>query len=257
MTRGVWLFLGAVLGVLYLPLIPPVLESFRAGDGFIANYIGIAANAVLMEGIRNTAVLGLTVAVITPLIALSVAQTLRAWGRARLILGLILLPLFVPGVSMGLATALVFQVIGLEASMVSIALVQILWALPFATLLLLTVMAGFDRAYLEAAHMLGAHPLRAFIDIELPQIWPGILGAGIFSLILSFNETIRTSIVQGGSNTVQTYLWSQYQQVGLTPPLYALMTLLIALTLVLVGLLAVLDRRLLARRQIDAADLDA
>jgi len=39
--------------------------------------------------------------------------------------------------------------------------------------------------------------LQAFVDIELPLIRPGILGAATFSLILSFNETIRTAAVQG------------------------------------------------------------
>ena len=63
----------------------------------------------------------------------------------------------------------------------------------------------------------------------------GYFGAALFSLILSFNETIRTSIVQGPYNTVQTYIWSTYKQVGLSPILYALMSVLIALTLVLVA----------------------
>ena len=34
------------------------------------------------------------------------------------------------------------------------------------------------------------------IEIELPQLGQGLLGAALFSLILSFNETIRTSLVQ-------------------------------------------------------------
>jgi putative spermidine/putrescine transport system permease protein/spermidine/putrescine transport system permease protein len=42
---------------------------------------------------------------------------------------------------------------------------------------------------------------------------------------------------------VQTYLWAQYQQVGLMPNLYALMTILIVATLVLLGVLAVLGAR--------------
>ena len=49
--------------------------------------------------------------------------------------------------------------------------------------------------------------------------------------------------MQGGRNTVQTYLWSQYQQVGLSPNLFALMTLMIVVTLALIALLAILDRR--------------
>jgi hypothetical protein len=36
-------------------------------------------------------------------------------------------------------------------------------------------------------------------------------------------------------NTAQTYIWSTYLQVGLSPTLYALMSLLILATLALVG----------------------
>jgi ABC-type spermidine/putrescine transport system permease subunit II len=238
-----WGFVLLCLIFLYAPLLPPMIRSVDSAGGPLTAYGAIMSDAVLMDGIANTAIVGGLVAVISPLLALALAQALRVWRRPRLILALVMLPLFVPGVSMGVATALFFRVLGLESSMLSMVLVQVLWALPFATLVIVTVMASFDQVYLEAAHMLGANRLRAFFEIELPQIWPGLMGAAIFSLILSFNETVRTSIVQGGENTVQTYLWSQYQQVGLSPPLYALMTLLILATLVLVGLLAVLDRR--------------
>ena len=144
---------------------------------------------------------------------------------------------------MGVATALFFKILGIPPSLLTITAVQVLWALPFAFLVILTAMANFDQVYLEAAYMSGAGRLRAFFEVELPQIHPGIMGAAVFSLILSFNETIRTAVVQGGRNTVQTYLWSQYQQVGLAPNLFALMTLMIAATLLLIAALAVLDYR--------------
>ncbi|MGR3570680.1 ABC transporter permease [Brevirhabdus sp.] len=238
-----WGFVLLSLIFLYAPLLPPVIRSLDGTGGPFSAYGAILSDAVLLEGIANTALVGLLVAIIAPALALALAQALRAWRRPRLILALVMLPLFVPGVSMGVATALFFRVLGLDASIASMVLVQVLWALPFATLVIVTVMAGFDHVYLEAAYVLGANRRRAFLEVELPQIWPGLMGAAVFSLILSFNETVRTSIVQGGENTVQTYLWSQYQQVGLSPPLYALMTLLIVLTLVLVALLALLDRR--------------
>lgn len=241
-----WAFLGAVLVFLYAPLVPPAIRSFArtAPDaGPFAHYGSILQDPVLVGGILTTLIVGALVALITPILALAIAQALRVWHAPRLILALVLLPLFVPGVSMGVASALFFRVLGIDPSLLTITVVQVLWALPFATLILLTVMANFDEAYLEAAKMLGATPGRAFLDIELPQIYQGVLGAAIFSLILSFNETVRTSIVQGGRNTVQTYLWSQYQQVGLSPRLYALMTVLIAVTLVLLAVMASLERR--------------
>ena len=139
-------------------------------------------------------------------------------------------PLFIPGVSMGLSLALFFRQLGIPPSLLTILFIHVLWALPFATLIILTVMAGFDPVYLEVAYMHGANRWRAFRDVELPLISPGIVSAGTFAMILSFNETERTALVQGQLNTVQTYIWSTYKQIGLSPSLYALMSLLILLT---------------------------
>jgi ABC-type spermidine/putrescine transport system permease subunit II len=180
---------------------------------------------------------------ITPILALAAAMAIRELRLPRLILLLMLVPLFIPGVSMGLATALFLRQLGITPSLASIAVVQILWALPFATLVVLTAMSTFDPVYLEAAFMSGANRLRAFLDVELPLIRPGVSAAAVFSLILSFNETIRTSIVQGPRNTVQTYIWSTYKQIGLSPALYALMSLLIVLTLSMVAVLLIAGAR--------------
>ena len=242
-TAGTWLFLGLVLVFLYAPLVPPAINSFEGSGAVFANYVAIFEDARLMRAARTSLYVGLLTAVITPVLALLAAQAVRTWRRPRLIIGVLLIPLFVPGISMGVATALFFNLLGIPPSLLTITAVQVLWALPFAFLVILTVMANFDQVYLEAAYMSGAGRLRAFFEVELPQIHPGILGAAVFSLIISFNETIRTAVVQGGRNTVQTYLWSQYQQVGLSPNLFALMTLMIVATLVLIVALAVLDYR--------------
>jgi putative spermidine/putrescine transport system permease protein/spermidine/putrescine transport system permease protein len=232
-----------VLAFLYAPLVPPAINSFEGGGAVFANYTAIFEDARLMRATRTSLYAGLLTAVITPVLALLAAQAVRTWRRPRLIIGVLLIPLFVPGISMGVARALFFKLLGISPSLLTITAVQVLWALPFAFLVILTVMANFDQVYLEAAYMSGAGRLRAFFEVELPQIHPGILGAAVFSLIISFNETIRTAVVQGGQNTVQTYLWSQYQQVGLSPNLFALMTLMIVATLVLIVALAVLDYR--------------
>jgi ABC-type spermidine/putrescine transport system permease subunit II len=242
-TLATWLFLGLVLVFLYAPLIPPVVNSFEESGSLFANYAAIFEDARLMRAAQTSLYVGLLTATIAPMLALLAAEAVRVWRLPRLIIGILLIPLFVPGISMGVATALFFKLLGIPPSLLTITAVQVLWALPFAFLLILTVMANFDQVYLEAAHMSGAGRLRAFFEVELPQIHPGILGAVVFSLIISFNETIRTAVVQGGQDTVQTYLWSQYQQVGLSPNLFALMTLIIVATLVLIAALAALDYR--------------
>ena len=241
-ARGwIWVGIALVVALLYLPLIPPLLFSLvpeNANEGRITlRWYGEMWKNPLLTGAMETSLeAGFIVAVVAPTLALVAAMAIRELRVPRLVLLLMLLPLFVPGVSMGLAAALFFRILGVAPSLATIALVQILWALPFATLVVLTAMSTFDPVYLEAAYMSGANRWRAFRDIELPLIWPGISGAATFSLILSFNETIRTSIVQGPLNTVQTYIWSTYKQIGLSPTLYALMTLLIGVTVGLVSI---------------------
>ena len=197
--------------------------------------------------IETSAKVAVLAGLITPLLALGAAMAVRELRRPRLVVLLLLAPLFIPGVSLGLANAFLFQQLGVFPSLFTITVIHVLWALPFAFLIVLTAMATFDPVYLEAAYVHGANRLRAFLTIELPLVWPGILGASTFSIILSFNETVRTGLVQGPLNTVQTYIWSRYLQVGLTPSIYALMSLMILITLLLIAAMLLFSLRMRKR----------
>lgn len=236
-----WLFLIIIILFLYAPLLPPTMKSFDGVEGAWVSYQALFSDEQLLKSLKNSGIASAAAALIAPFIALVAAQLLRKFQTPGVILGIILIPLFVPGVSMGVSTALFFKLLSISPSIASIIAVQTLWALPFAFLVIVTVMASFDQVYLEAAYMSGRGPVQAFLEVELPQIHHGITGAIIFSFIISFNETIRTSIVQGGNNTVQTYIWSHYQQIGLSPKLFALMTILIVITLLLIFILAFVD----------------
>lgn len=148
-----WSLVALVLVFLYAPLVPPAVNSFRdVGDGGIfANYAAILGDGRLLAAGRTSLIVGLLVALISPLLALLAAEAVRVWRIPRLVLGVILIPLFVPGISMGVATALFFQTLGISPSLLTITAVQVIWALPFAFLIILTVMANFDPIYREAA----------------------------------------------------------------------------------------------------------
>ena len=238
-------FLGLVLMFLYLPLLAPFSAALSDVDGHwsLAPLAAMAADPSLRSAIGNSLIIAVAVGLITPLLALACAQAVRTLAIQRSILVVVLLPLFVPGVSLGVALAVSFQVFGVIPSLATMVTAQVLWALPFAFLIVLTSMASFDTVLLEAAHTCGANRWQAFIEVELPLIRQGLGGAALFSVILSCNETIRTALVQGGNNTVATLIWSRYQQVGLGPELHALMALIIFLTLGLITALAVLETR--------------
>jgi spermidine/putrescine transport system permease protein len=244
-----WAFVAGVLVLLYLPLVPPLIFSVMpagpAGGGRLTLrwYAELPDNPVLVEAVENSVLIAVLVGLVTPPLALLAAMAVRELRLRRLIVMTMLLPLFIPGVSLGLATAVFFRMLDITPSLWTITGVHVLWALPFAFLIILAVMATFDPVYLEAAYLHGANRWRAFLDVELPLIRHGVLGAAIFSMILSFNETIRTALVQGPLNTVQTYIWATFLQVGLSPTLYALMSLLITLTLGLVVALLLVGAR--------------
>jgi ABC-type spermidine/putrescine transport system permease subunit II len=246
-----WIYLSAILAMVYLPLLPPMLTSLSPSGRnpdlssiTFRWYTELAANPVLNVSIVTSIEVALAVGLITPLLALLGAMAVRELPARRLTLLILLLPLFIPGVSLGLASAFFFNILGIEPSLWTVGIVNVMWALPFAFLIVLTAMSIFDPIYLEAAYVHGAGRLRAFLNVELPMLWPGIFGSASFSIIVSFNETVRTALVQGPLNTVQTYIWSRFLQVGLAPPTYALMSVMIVLTaaLILTILLASLHR---------------
>ena len=252
----VWGYVAAVLVFLYLPLIPPMLFSLAQPTPqgtmlTVRPYVELWGNPVLVGAIRTSLIIGVLTALLTPPLAVLAAMGVRELRAPRAVLLLLLMPLFIPGVSMGLAGAFLFRLLSVTPSLWTILIMHVMWALPFAFLIVLTAMAGFDPAYLEAAYVLGAGRVRAFFDVELPLTAPGIAGAAMSAFILSLNETVRTGLVQGPLNTVQTYIWSTYLQVGLSPTIYALISLLIVLTMVLV--LIVLP--LLGRRTMRTASL--
>ena len=194
-----WIFTMVVLVFLYAPLVPPLILSATARYQFgqvtdepsftLRWYVEMWSNPILVDSFETSVIVAVIVGVVTPVLALLAAMAVRELKVPRLIIILMLLPLFVPGISMGIATASSSASSGIPASLLSIIVIHVVWALPFAFLIVLTVMTTFDPVLLEAAHMTGANRWRAFFDIELPLIYPGVVGAAIFSMIISFNET--------------------------------------------------------------------
>lgn len=237
--------LVAVLAFLYGPLLQPILVSFSvtgqidSGMQFTTDwYSKMVHSEIIMKSLWTSVLAALLTAVIAPTLALIAVMAIREFRAKRAIVLLMILPLFIPPVTMGLASAFFLKLLGVPSSLLTILLVQVIWALPFAFLVIVTVMASFNTVYLEAAYMSGANRWRAFLDIELPVIFPGISGAAIFSGIIAFNETIRTTMVQGPNNTIQTYIWSTFLQVGLSPQLFAVMASLILITVAMVIVMA-------------------
>lgn len=239
-TRVFGAYTVLVIAVLLLPLaflIPVSLHPDGAPriplDPTLQWYEAVLSNGDLIAALTQSIKLGVLTSVVTTPLAFLAAMGTRNVARRSTVIGLFLLPVFMPGTSVGLGLAVYFQLLEIQLSIWTMLVAHVLWAFPFAYIIILTSMASFDPHLKEAAYDLGATEVRAFVDIELPHIQPGLLGAAIFSFTLSFNEFSRTTLVRSATDTLPTYVWGRVQNLGLDPTIYAISALTIIVSAVL------------------------
>jgi putative spermidine/putrescine transport system permease protein len=183
----------------------------------------------------------LAVAVETGLIAAAFSLVIAfAYRRrspgARLLFPTVLLALMTPGILLGLGISLWWRILNLQPGHLSLLGVHVVWALPFAFLVMLAVLNRFDPRIEESARDLGASEARTFFEVVFPIIWPGVLSAALFGFTLSLNEFER-SVLATSENTLPLQLWAMLTVQIIEPDLYALGTLTTVVTFVIVGAL--------------------
>ncbi|CAM4413468.1 ABC transporter permease subunit [Paenibacillus alkaliterrae] len=68
---------------------------------------------------------------------------------------------------------------------------------------------------LSAAELLGAHRMRAFVTVILPNIWPGVIVSTLLSFSVLFGEFVLTNMLVGGHiQTIQIYLVQRMNESG-------------------------------------------
>ncbi|MEO9338510.1 ABC transporter permease [Mesorhizobium sp. SB112] len=161
----------------------------------------------------------------------------RFRGREAL-RALFMTPMILPVVVLAVALYAFFLKIGLNGTTVGFVMAHLVLALPFSILALTGALEGFDRSIEDAAVLCGASPLEAKLRITLPSISHGLFSAAIFSFLTSWDEVVLAIFM--ASPTLQTLpvkIWATLRQ-DLTPVIAAASTLLIAVTILLMLLVA-------------------
>jgi ABC-type spermidine/putrescine transport system permease subunit II len=233
------------IAMIYVPMLWLAIMSFAesplSGMPYpltLGNYDALVGDERWIPPLQTSLIMSLLVALVCMVIATMVGRAITRMRRPGGVLLLTLLPLFVPGLTMGAALFIFLRtMLGLTMGLWSIFLAQLIWALPFALLLVLVIASRFDLRLLEAAEDLGAPPWRRFWDIEMPLLRPGVFGAGVFGFLLSFNELLRSLFLRGVETTMPIYNWamaaSQQSQV---PIIFSLATIILVVTLPVMGL---------------------
>lgn len=241
--EGLWkAFMG--FWILYI-LAPPVMLVFisldtapyvRVPQGItFEKYELMLQSDALITAMFRSLKLGVVTMVVAPFLSLLAVLSYRKTSYKALFVGAMILPLFVPGVVQGFSLLMLFKQLGYTNPFVATAIGHVIWAFPFAFLVILTSMSTVREDVLLASSDLGANEFETFRHVILPQIQPGVVSAVIFSFVLSFNEFSRTVYLQFGENTIPTYVFAKLQ-VELSPEVFAIAGLTVAVSFVLIGI---------------------
>ena len=205
------LIIGLTLAVLVLPLIPLILWSVAWRWDFPALLPqfdlwawGELGGAKISRALRVSVPLSLSVVLLALLLSFFPAKILgtsRFKGK-RLIELLLLLPSFIPQISVVFGMQSVFRALGLYSTVAGVVVAQLVFQVPYMTLLLSAVFRGYDVQLEEQAACLGVGKMHTLWHVCLPAVRPGVMVSCVFSFIGSWGCYLLTAVL--GPTKLQT-----------------------------------------------------
>jgi spermidine/putrescine transport system permease protein len=259
---NVWF--AILLVFLYTPLALLLVFSFNDNNlpvfplrGFTTQaYQDFAANPELRASVVTSAKIAAVaslLAVVLGVLASIVLVRRRVVGRGAAS-ALLLSPLVVPYIALAIGLLVFFNEVSLPLGFPTLVMGHVVLSIPYTILILVPRLERLDIRLEEAARDLGAGALQTFRLITLPLLLPALVSAYIVAFVLSFDEIVVASFVNGDTTTFPLYLFSQLRFPTLLPQVIAVACIVMALSVILlIG--AEIGRRVVERRL--GADLAA
>ncbi len=230
-----WLSKGlftVFLFFVYAPLFVLVVFSFNDSailtfplKGFTLRwYEQFFGSGTILQAVVNSLTLGGSVALIATAMAILASFAIVRYNfRGKAVFSyLIIMPMVIPYIIMGVSLLIFFSYLGFELSLFTVLLSHTLVALPFATLVLVARLIGFDKSLEEAAMDLGADELTTFRKVTLPLMFPGVLAATMISFLISFEDVVLAFFTIGYQPTIPIYILGQLRHPTNLPILTAI-----------------------------------
>ena len=252
---------GAWAVIVYIFLFAPILAivafSFNTGRSLevwdkagLSSYSAFFQDQVVQDAIRTSLIAALGSALIATILGSMAGMALaRMPGRWQLFfLAFLGLVLVTPEIVSAIALLIWDVRLGSSWSFFANGLVRLwighsLFSTAVVTLIVRARMQGIDESLEEAAADLYAPPFRRFRQITLPLMLPAVIAGLLLSFSLSLDDTIISTFVNvAGTTPWPVYVFSAVRSV-LRPEIAAVSTVMLFVTLLAVGLVAVVLRR--------------
>jgi putrescine transport system permease protein len=232
------------LAFLYLPIVILVIYSFNAsrlvtvwGGWSLRWYSEFFQDKAMIDAAWMSLGVGATSATIATLLGTLAAVALargEGFKGRTLFSGMLYAPLVMPEVITGLSLLLLFVALDAERGFWTVTIAHTTLTMCFVAVVVQSRLGSLDRSLEEAAMDLGCDPVRAFIAVTLPLIWPAIAAGWMLAFTLSLDDLVIASFTTGpGSATLPIRIYSEVR-LGVKPEINAICTLVIALIAVVI-----------------------
>jgi iron(III) transport system permease protein len=211
-----------LLAFFVVPLVAILGKSLLTPDGLgLGNYLRIVGSARFIELVVNSVVMSGLASLITVVLAFIFAyatQRCRLPGRELLTL-IAMLPLFAPSLVQAQGLVLLLgrngilnRQFGLGIDIYGfwgVVIANVLYAFPFALLILAAALAVGDARLYESARVMGAKPLRIFWTVTLPGARYGLAAAFFVAFSLIMTDFGNPVVIGGDFNVLATEVYNQ------------------------------------------------
>ncbi len=255
--RVMRVFFALVVVFLYAPIVILLVFSFNRASvpafplsGFTLRwYHDFLHDGSMRSALETSAIVAAMSSVVAVALGIlaSVALARRGFRGKGLVTALLLSPLVIPFVVLGIAMLLLFHILGVTLSLLTVVIGHVVISLPYTILVLLPRLQQIDASLSEAAYDLGAGPLRTFRWVTLPLILPAVLSAFLIAFTASFDEYAVASFLIGPRVTFPIFLYSRLRFPSQLPEVIAVAVVVLTVSLVVIIAAEVWRRRAEAR----------
>ena len=197
-----------------------------------ASYAYVLKDRAFESVIANSFEIALLTIIFSMLLGVPAAYALSktSWPIKIACLTALLSVRLFPDVSSVIAITQIFVSLDLQNTRIGAALAHALLALPYVIYIAIGVFEAIPKDLEEQALVLGASRTYALMRVVMPLALPGIIAAGIYTFLLSWDEFIFVYFLLGfgNINTLTVYL---KKQLAYSPPQNYLATISVILSL--------------------------
>lgn len=237
---------------LYAPIVILVVFSFNDSRsvfkwaGFTTRwYTRLFQDEAIMSALKNSLIVATISTLISTVLGTMVAIAMERYSfGAKLPLdALLFLPIIIPDIAMAVMLLAFFVLMRLPLGLHTIIIAHIAFNISFVAVIVRARLAGLDPALEEAAQDLYANEWQTFWRVTLPLLWPGIVGGALMAFTLSLDDYVITFFTAGAGSTTLPLRIYGLVKTGVKPDINALSSMMLLVSMALVALSLLLQRK--------------